>query len=136
MAEQIEVLLAKISTGQDYLSKQFEEFKEEIKQQIKQIEIKESQNRDEIKDMKSDIRYFKDTTRDNYTNIKQLQEERTVNIMQLQKNVMPNAMKYGIVVIIAITVIGMFVTFNQGFSQLQDLSNQISQSQSQGGGNK
>lgn len=109
-------LLTKIATGQDWLIKQFDEFKKEIKDKVET-------HGDEIKDIKSEVRYLRDNTSTNTKDIKALQDERTVNFVQLQKNSMPNIIKYGIVIAVLIAGIGMFLTFNQGFNQLQNIIN-------------
>lgn len=115
--------LTEVISGQKYLTVSIDEFKKEMNEFKKEIRDKVDSHGDELKDVKSDIRYLKDTTRDNCSNIKQLQDERTVNIMTLQKNSMPNIIKYGIVAAILIASIGMFLTFNQGFNQLQNIIN-------------
>lgn len=115
--------LTEVISGQKYLTVSIDEFKKEMNEFKKEIRDKVDSHGDEIKDIKSDIRFLKDSTSTNTKDIKALQDERTVNIMTLQKNSMPNIIKYGIVVLIFVTGIGMFVTFNQGFNQLQNIIN-------------
>lgn len=115
--------LTEVISGQKYLTISIDEFKKEMNEFKKEVREKVDSHGDEIKDMKSDIRFLKDSTSTNTKDIKVLQDERTVNIMTLQKNSMPNIIKYGIVAAIFIAGIGMFLTFNQGFSQLQNIIN-------------
>lgn len=115
--------LTEVISGQKYLTVSIDEFKKEMNEFKKEIREKVDSHGDEIKDMKSDIRFLKDSTSNNTKDIKVLQDERTVNIMTLQKNSMPNIIKYGIVAAIFIAGICMFLTFNQGFNQLQNIIN-------------
>ena len=112
-------ILTEVRSGQKYLTasidefkKEMNEFKKEMNEFKKEIREKVDSHGDELKDVKSDIRYLKDTTRDNCSNIKQLQDERTVNIMQMSKQQVPGIIKYGVVAFIVISLFTAISTFS------------------------
>lgn len=116
-------ILTEVRSGQKYLTASIDEFKKEMNEFKKEIREKVDSHGDELKDVKSDIRYLKDTTRDNCSNIKQLQDERTVNIMQMGKQQMPGIIKYGVV---AFIVISLFTAIST-FSIYQDIAKKVIQ---------
>lgn len=115
--------LTEVISGQKYLTVSIDEFKKEMNEFKKEIRDKVDSHGDELKDVKSDIRYLKDATRDNCSNIKQLQDERTVNIMQMGKQQMPGIIKYGVV---AFIVISLFTAIST-FSIYQDMAKKVIQ---------
>lgn len=124
-------LLIKIATGQDWLIKQFNEFKDKVEN-----------HGDEIKDIKSDLRYLRDATSNNTKDIsnnakdiKVLQDERTVNVMEMGKKEVPKIFKLGIIAFIVtslLTTLSIYFTYQDMIKKvINTQSNQNTQVQTQ-----
>ena len=92
--------LAEVSTGQQYLNRQFTEFREEFKNQICKLEKQQREDNEAIRDIRYDVNTLKKYKEEHSDRIKTLENDGRFNYVRAVGSSLPTVIKIGAVAVI------------------------------------
>lgn len=118
--------LAEVSTGQQYLNRQFTEFREEFKNQICKLEKQQREDNEAIRDIRYDVNTLKKYKEEHSDRIKTLENDGRFNYVRAVGSSLPTVIKIGAVaVILGVLVWGIstYVAITKTLDTLNNINN-------------
>ena len=118
--------LAEVSTGQQYLNRQFMEFREEFKNQIRKLEKQQREDNEAIRDIRYDVNTLKKYKEEHSDRIKTLENDGRFNYVRAVGSSLPTVIKIGAVaVILGVLVWGIstYVAITKTLDTLNNINN-------------
>ena len=111
--------LTEISTGQQYLNRQFMELREDFKNQICKLEKQQREDNESIRDIRYDVNTLKKYKEEHSDRIKTLEDDGKFNYVRAGRDSLPKIIKIGITA----GIIGVLIWVQRAWNQeLVDVS--------------